>query len=48
LEGVDDYFNQPGEVIVVSMEDTSEKYAESLPRFQDFVSTVSFSAGGAK
>lgn len=48
LEGVDYYFYQPGEVIVVSMEDASEKYTESLPRFQDFVSTVSFSAGGAK
>jgi len=33
---------------ILSMEDTSEKYAESLSRFQDFVSTVSFSAGGAK
>jgi len=48
LEGVDYYFDENGEVVVVSMEDTSDKFAESLPRFQDFVSTVSFNAGGAK
>lgn len=48
IEGADYYFENGSNVVVISMEDTSDKYSASLPVFQAFIDTVKFSGGGAK
>lgn len=45
IEGIDYYFAQNDEVMVLSLESHDETFAEALPNFQTFVQSVSYRAG---
>lgn len=45
IEGIDYYFAQDDQVMVLSVEANSELFADALPRFQKFVQSVSYNAG---
>ena len=45
IEGIDYYFIEGNEVVILSLESQSEAFAEALPYFQKFVQSVSYSGG---
>jgi hypothetical protein len=45
IEGIDYYFAQGDQVMVLSLESHNETFAEALPNFQKFVQSVSYRAG---
>ena len=46
IEGVDYYFIEGEEVVILSLESQSESFAEALPYFQKFVQSISYNGGG--
>jgi hypothetical protein len=45
IEGIDYYFTQDDQVMVLSLETNNETFADALPRFQKFVQSVTFTGG---
>jgi hypothetical protein len=45
IEGVDYYFAQADQVMVLSLEANSEAFADALPSFQKFVQSASYNVG---
>ena len=45
VEGIDYYFANGDEVIILSLESRSETFAQALPYFQKFVQSVSYQGG---
>jgi hypothetical protein len=45
IEGADYYFTDSASVIVASLEDASGNYADSLPKFLDFIGALKFEGG---
>ncbi|GJM42528.1 MAG: hypothetical protein DHS20C20_28100 [Ardenticatenaceae bacterium] len=45
IEGIDYYFAQNDQVMVLSLESQDETFAEAVPNFQTFVQSVSYRAG---
>ena len=46
VEGIDYYFAEGDEVVILSLESQNETFAEALPNFQKFVQSVSYNGGG--
>jgi hypothetical protein len=46
IQGVDYYLLYGDQVLIVSLEDNVNSFAQSLPLFEDFLNTVRLSAGG--